>query len=65
MSLNKGKPEMKTLNSDQEFELIASCHFKNLISLAKTHIEQSVESNFVRKFKPIPSYFSAHTSPKC
>ena len=49
------KANLKTFNiaKNQEFELITSCHFKNLIS-PKTHMEQLVESNFLKKFKENP-----------
>ena len=49
------KANLKTFNiaKNQEFELITSCHFKNLIS-TKTHMEQLVESNFLKKFKENP-----------
>ena len=36
--MNKGKPEVETLKitKSQDFELITSCHFKNLISQKPT-----------------------------
>ena len=47
ISLNKGKPEK------QEFELITLSLYK--INISKIHMEQSVESNFFKKFKAIAS----------
>ena len=49
------KANLKTFNiaKNQEFELITSCHFKNLIS-PKIRMEQLVESNFLKKFKENP-----------
>ena len=58
--MNKGKTENSVnTTKNQEFELITSCHFKNL---SKTHTEQSVESNFFTKFKAIAS-LPMHISP--
>ena len=52
-SLNKGKPENSfNIAKNQEFELITFCHFENL---SKTHMKQSMKSNFLKKFKVIAS----------
>ena len=58
--MNKDKLSKKPLNiaKNQKLELFTSCHFKNLTP--PKPMEESVESNFVNKFKAVVS--TAHTS---
>ena len=55
IGLYKGKPSENPFNiaKNQESELNASRHFKNLISSKPVWNSQSMESNFFEKFKAI------------
>ena len=55
--LEQGKPSENSFNiaKNQEFELITSHHFKNLISPKPAWMEQSVKSNPFEKLKAIAS----------